>query len=45
VPNSLLYCGSYDAVGRRDLAQKIAFSKSIAKPMPQVGCRNGRRSL
>jgi hypothetical protein len=44
VPKSLLYCGSHHAVGRRDLAQ-IAFSKSIAMPMPQVGRRNGCRSL
>jgi hypothetical protein len=37
VPKSPLYCGSHNAVGRRDLAQKIAFSNSIDMPMPQVG--------
>jgi hypothetical protein len=45
VPKSLLYCGSHIAVGRRDLAQKIAFSNSIDMPKPQVGCRYGCRSL
>jgi hypothetical protein len=44
VPKSLLHYGSHHAVGGRDLAQ-IAFSKSIAMPMPQVGCRDGCRSL
>jgi hypothetical protein len=45
VPKSLLYCGSQNAVGKRDLAQKIALSNSIDMPVPQVGCRNGRGSL
>jgi hypothetical protein len=45
VPKSLLYCGSQNAIGKRDLVQKIALSNSTDMPIPQISGRDGCRSL